>query len=58
MKELKEGEVDYTPPGVEHWHGAGPNDELIQLAIVPGGGGGGIQFKEEVTDAQYTGKSR
>ena len=57
MKELKEGEVDYTPPGVEHWHGAGPNDELIQLAIVPGGGGG-IQFKEEVTVAQYTGKSR
>jgi quercetin dioxygenase-like cupin family protein len=56
MKELKEGDIDYTPPGVEHWHGAGPNDELIQLGIVPNGGG--IQFKEEVTEAQYTGKSR
>jgi quercetin dioxygenase-like cupin family protein len=56
MKELKEGEIDYTPPGVEHWHGAGPNDELIQLGIVPGAGG--IQFKEEVSEAQYLGKSR
>ena len=48
--------TDYTPPGVEHWHGAGPNDELVQLGIVPGGGG--IQFKEEVSEAQYSGKSR
>ena len=56
MKELKEGDIDYTPPGVEHWHGAGPNDELIQLGVVPKGGG--IQFKEEVTEAQYAGKSR
>ena len=56
MKELKEGDIDYTPPGIEHWHGAGPNDELIQLGIVPKGGG--IQFKEEVNESQYTGKSR
>ena len=56
MKEPKEGEIDYTPPGIEHWHGAGPSDELIQLGIVPGGSG--IQFKEEVNEAQYSGKSR
>ena len=43
MKELGPGEVDYTPPGVEHWHGAAPNDDMIQLAVVVGGGG--IQFK-------------
>jgi quercetin dioxygenase-like cupin family protein len=56
MKEMKEGDVDYTPPGVEHWHGAGANDELVQIGIVPGGGG--IKFKEEVTDVQYNGKSK
>jgi quercetin dioxygenase-like cupin family protein len=56
MKELGPGEVDYTPPGVEHWHGAAPNSELIQLGIIPGGGA--IQFKEEVTDAQYNGQAR
>jgi quercetin dioxygenase-like cupin family protein len=54
MKELGPGEIDYTPPGVDHWHGAAPNSELIQLGIVPGGGG--IEFKEEVTDAQYNGR--
>ena len=56
MKELSPGEVDYTPAGVEHWHGAAPNSDLIQLGIVPGGGG--IQFKEPVTDDQYNGKAK
>jgi quercetin dioxygenase-like cupin family protein len=56
MKELSAGELDYTPPGVEHWHGAGPNDEMIQLAVVVGGGG--INFKDPVTDAEYQGKPK
>jgi quercetin dioxygenase-like cupin family protein len=54
MKELAAGEVDYTPPGVEHWHGAAPNDEMVQLAVVVGGGG--IMFKDPVSDAEYNGK--
>lgn len=56
MKELGPGEVDYAPPGVEHWHGAAPNEPLLQLGIVPYGGG--IKFLEPVTDAQYDGQSR
>jgi len=56
MKELKAGEVDYAPPGVEHWHGAAPNEPLVQLGVVPFGGG--IKFLEPVTDAQYNGQSR
>lgn len=56
MKELGPGELDYVPPGVEHWHGAAPNDALIQLGVVPFGGG--ITFLEPVTDAQYNGQSR
>jgi quercetin dioxygenase-like cupin family protein len=55
MKELAPGEIDYTPPGVEHWHGSAPSDPLIQLGIVPTGGG--IEFLEPVTDDQYNGKS-
>jgi quercetin dioxygenase-like cupin family protein len=54
MKELAAGELDYTPPGVEHWHGASPADEMIQIAVVVGGGG--IMFKDPVTDAEYDGK--
>lgn len=56
MKELGPGEVDYAPPGVEHWHGAAPNEPLLQLGVVPYGGG--IKFLEPVTDAQYEGQSR
>ena len=56
MKELGVGEVDYAPPGVEHWHGAAPGEPLLQLGVVPHGGG--IKFLEPVTDAQYNGESR
>jgi quercetin dioxygenase-like cupin family protein len=56
MKELGPGEVDYAPPGVEHWHGAAPGEPLLQLGVVPHGGG--IKFLEPVTDAQYNGQSR
>ena len=56
MKELGPGELDYTPPGVEHWHGAAPGESMIQLAVVVGGGG--IQFKDPVTDAEYQGKAK
>lgn len=56
MRELGPGELDYAPPGVEHWHGAAPNEPLVQLGVVPFGGG--IQFLEPVTDAQYNGTAR
>ena len=56
MKELGPGEVDYAPPGVEHWHGAAPNEPLLQLGVVPYGGG--IKFLEPVTYAQYNVQSR
>jgi quercetin dioxygenase-like cupin family protein len=56
MKELGPGEIDYAPPGVEHWHGAAPNEPLVQLGVVPFGGG--IRFLEPVTDAQYNGNAR
>jgi quercetin dioxygenase-like cupin family protein len=55
MKELGPGEIDYVPPGIEHWHGAAPDQPLMQLGVVPGGGG--IEFLEPVTDAQYAGES-
>jgi quercetin dioxygenase-like cupin family protein len=56
MRELGPGEIDYAPPGVEHWHGAAPDEPLLQLGVVPFGGG--IRFLEPVTDAQYAGESR
>jgi quercetin dioxygenase-like cupin family protein len=55
MKELQPGEIDYTPPGVEHWHGSAPEAPLMQLGVVPFAGG--VKFLEPVTDAQYNGES-
>jgi quercetin dioxygenase-like cupin family protein len=55
MRELGPGEIDYAPPGAEHWHGAAPEAGLVQLGVVPYGGG--IEFLEPVTDAQYEGRS-
>lgn len=55
MRELVAGEIDYTPPGVEHWHGSAPSIALMQLGVIPFGGG--IEFLEPVTDAQYNGES-
>lgn len=56
MKELGPGEIDYAPPGVEHWHGSAPNEPLLQLGVVPFGGG--IKFLEPVTEAEYNGQSQ
>ena len=53
MKELTTGDVDYTPPGVLHWHGAAPQEEFIQVGV---SFGGAINFTDPVTDAQYNGK--
>lgn len=56
MRELGPGEIDYAPPGVEHWHGAAPDEGLVQLGVIPYGGG--ITFTDPVSDAQYNGEVR
>ncbi len=55
MRELKAGDSDYTGPNIVHWHGAGPNEPLVQINV---GFGGGSKWYEAVTDDQYAGKSR
>jgi len=55
MKELKEGDTDYTPPNVMHWHGAAPDQEFVQAGVAFGGK---IQFADPVTDAEYEGKTK
>lgn len=54
MKELGKGESDYTGPRVVHWHGAVPGQTLIQINV---GFGGETRWLEEVTDAEYQGKT-
>ena len=55
IRELKAGDADYTPPNVMHWHGAAPNEDFVQLGVLFGGG---MQFADPVTDAEYDGKAK
>ena len=34
---LHAGDVGRIPPGVEHWHGAGPDGAMVHLAVTAGG---------------------
>jgi 4-carboxymuconolactone decarboxylase len=42
----------WTAAGVEHWHGAAPEKDALQLTIYEGE----VKWLEPVTDAQYQGK--
>jgi len=55
MKELSAGESDYTSPNVVHWHGAAPNERLVQVAV---SFGGDIKWLQKTTDDEYNGKAR
>lgn len=55
MREMGPGESDYTPPKVEHWHGAAPHEDYVQVHVIFGPG---ITWLEKTTDEQYNGTSR
>ena len=48
------GQVVYTPPGEEHWHGAAPENFMAHIALYEGTpDGDGATWREHVTDEQY-----
>jgi len=56
--EAHPGDVIYTPPGEEHWHGAAPDRFMIHLALweYPGPDGAPENtWLEHVTEAEYNG---
>jgi quercetin dioxygenase-like cupin family protein len=54
MKELRIGDSVYTAPNVLHWHGAAPDQSMTQVTV---GFGGMTAWRQEVTEAEYSGKS-
>jgi quercetin dioxygenase-like cupin family protein len=54
MRQLGVGESDYTPPKIVHWHGAAPDQPLVQINV--GFGGDATKWFEEVTADDYAGK--
>lgn len=55
MREIGAGETDYTGPAVEHWHGAIPNQELIQIYV---NFTGPTKWLEAVGDEEYAGRKK
>ena len=48
------GQVIYTPPGEEHWHGATPSDFMVYIVMCEGtADGDGATWLGYVTDEQY-----
>jgi quercetin dioxygenase-like cupin family protein len=50
IKEYDQGGTEYTPPDVEHWHGATPSEALVQVNIQFGGT---TKWLKPITDAEY-----
>jgi quercetin dioxygenase-like cupin family protein len=52
-REIRPGDVVWTPPGVAHWHGATPTQAMSHLAIWEFVGGSGGELMEHVGDEEY-----
>lgn len=52
-REIKPGDVVWTPPGVKHWHGATATTGMRHIAITNTVGGKNVDWMEQVTDEQY-----
>ena len=49
LLEMKPGMPWFTKTGVEHWHGAAPDTDVVQLTIYEGD----VKWLEPVSDAVY-----
>ena len=54
-REIKPGDVIWTPPGVKHWHGGTATNGMSHIAITNVVNGRNVDWMEHVTDAQYLG---
>ncbi len=52
-REIRAGDVIWTPPGVFHWHGATTTDALSHTAVWQFVDGSGGEVAEHVTDEVY-----
>lgn len=53
IKDVPAGQPVLTKANVLHWHGAAPDQSALQFSVYSGT----LQWKEKVTDEEYTGKT-
>ena len=54
IRTLHKGDTEYAGPGVEHWHGAAPDQSALQLTIYEGT----VKWLEPVSDKEYLAASK
>lgn len=52
-REVRPGDVIWTPPGVKHWHGATATNGMSHIAIQEVVDGKNVDWLEQVSDEQY-----
>jgi quercetin dioxygenase-like cupin family protein len=52
-REIKPGDVIWTPPGVKHWHGGSATNGMSHYAIQESVDGKNVDWMEKVSDDQY-----
>jgi quercetin dioxygenase-like cupin family protein len=52
-REIRPGDVIWTPPGVKHWHGATATTAMSHTAITNMAGGKNVDWLEHVAEEQY-----
>lgn len=53
-REIKPGDVIWTPPGIKHWHGATAANSMSHIAITNVVNGKNVNWMEKVSDEQYS----
>jgi quercetin dioxygenase-like cupin family protein len=53
VREIRAGDVIWTPPGEKHWHGAAPDSSMTHIAIQEALDGKNVDWMEKVSDEQY-----
>ena len=53
VRRITPGDVVWTPPNVEHWHGAGKMGTMTHVAVVWSNDGKIVDWKEPVGDDEY-----
>ena len=56
VREIRPGDTIWIAPGEKHWHGAGPDTNMVHIALQEHLDGSHVAWLEHVTDEQYNAK--
>jgi quercetin dioxygenase-like cupin family protein len=56
VREIRAGDTVWIAPGEKHWHGAGPDTNMMHLALQEALDGNHVTWLEHVSDEQYGAK--